>query len=735
MAPASGYMVLAYNNNDATFNVATLSAGTDGVLGDAFTHSIAFPGAATGYISIQNITGALYVVSYGWATSLWVKSISISSGTITVIDSLRITGTSATGWHYAQRLGSSNYIALAGKPKQFYTFEMNCSTGEIGAAPIDSTSGTLSTTSRAHSFTLSDSTFQSNVSILYYFNRSTNNYNYHSTHRINRTNGDILNSPDNTTTLMMSADGPIMAVGDKYTLSMGSLRRFNLLKHSKSDGILGGSYVVTKQYAPTGFGHASMVKTGVSDSTHYMLYACAGDGSDGWLFTMSVKTDKYVAGKPGNIKPFIIDSVKVNYENISAPRYHSLTRIGTGNNFAMVYSGNGGGYIKTYSISPLGIISNTFIDSMQFHRADKAVYDMYMIHTGGNFLTIHYRSAAYGTKIATIAVTSDGMLGDALVDSVTVPGGSGSSPSNIFRVASTNYFATITGISGPAWIKMYQINTSTGEITGGGGITTEASIDSLKLWREKFSSGGCGIARIGTTDYYGIVIGGGNPDSVKLFTININSATGDIASAPTDSITISNSSGVSGGASNAIHRMGASSNYLVEANLAVGTHLAIVSISDEGIIANSFSDTYGNAETEDAQGWPIIPIGGDIYANEGYVGDITTTIYTIEADDTTGLFVPTSVNSEIEKFVYGSPNSFGGGDRAIVLSSVISQANNYQTTYIVASRWWGDGGLRLETFAILGEPDSYGWGHKIWSLVPGKIFSIVRASIAKIFGI
>lgn len=731
---ADNYIALAYIE-DNVGKVSTVSVSDEGAVGDAIASTYTYlASAAQTTPNIRRVTGTnFYNLIYGTETGLWVKSLSITSGTIAVVDSVRLTGNASRDFYCdTYRLANSEYFVGGGKTDHF-TFSMNVSDGSLGAAAIDSTAlGYTPGYHRLLYYTINDSIAKANRVYFGGIVGNTNNYIVNVTLQADVSNGDIMNSIDNCSpAVAVSYDCAAgFFIGETYFLQLARARTLQILTLNRYDAYVEGSVFASKQYGATNTSnYADMIQLSQSDSTYYVLISSAAEGDDGWLHTYSVKGGKLFAGKPGEIKPAIIDSLKISTASVGTSR--SLCRIGaTGTYWAMAYSGHDSKlHIKTFSCTGTGDIGDV-ADSLLI---DTAVHGITITYAGGNYIGVAYETGTT-TFLGSVEVNpSTGELG-ASITQMTLPGGNTISPS-IFRILATNYFAVIYGIDGATttdvgWLKTYTINNSTGEVAGSGGTTTLAAIDSLRICVSYFNTYHS-LTRIAETDYYAVFGTGNASNRWTLRTIDINSTTGEIGNAWVDSLVFSETPASSSNLRARVYRMGTTNNYLVNLPSQSGPNFYTLEILTDGTIAAAPTGSFLNTAHALTTSNPMVKVGGDIYAVSGAEEGSDNYWFTFEADDTTGVFIPSSTNSFLDGFEYNYIGGVNYSESEVL--SVTAGNTLYQNSYIIYENVLS-GHLYVQTIRILGEPDSLGWGHKIWGITPGKINGVPSSSISTVYG-
>jgi hypothetical protein len=741
---ADGYLILAYDDN-GTGKVSSIAVNTSGAITKSFTSTYTYNvSAATSYPSIWRVPGTnYYILSYGLSTGSWIESLSIVNGVISSVDILKLTGLSSTiGFNSGVRISNTNYFltttaSTGANNAKARTFEMNVTNGALGDVCIDSVAIIQPTTARRFfAFAVNDSLQKSTSSYYGTYIISNSNYPYITTYEINKSNGDILGYIDQYTvasSLTTAGSGAGIRMGDRWWMFNGGARTFELMNIKKSDADIVtafGDY--DYQYGPTTSSGLDMLLLSQSDSTFYVLYSLGGASSDAFVHSFSVKGGMYVAGRPGKIGSAMIDTVMVGSAGIVPAK---AVRMGdNGAYWAVGYIGSDSdSHLKSFSCTNTGDLSAA-TDSITIATSGTCT-EMGAVYTGGDFVGLVYEQNTLGT-IASIAVSSTtGDVGASATASLLLAGGDIIAPM-IYRIQTTNWYSCVYGInaagtaSDAGWLKTYSINSSTGAL-GPSGTTTIKAQDSLKITTGFFNST-ASMTRVGSSDYYALLTESTAAGTYKIYTIDINSTTGNIGNAWVDSLTIATGKTSGTSSKSNIARLGSVNNYyLAQMPSSSGTYWATVGISAaDGTIDAAVTDSYDNTSISSNPS-QFVAMGGDIYGytvagtgSDGY-------LRTVEVDDTTGKFIPSitkAVRDEVEfQPIQGYAGS-GGGRLSYVESS------SYQTAYYLFL-YQSSKGLYLGTTYVLGERDQFGWSHKIWGITPSKVWGSAAGLVKKVFGI
>lgn len=178
--------------------------------------------------------------------------------------------------------------------------------------------------------------------------------------------------------------------------------------------------------------------------------ACRGLYSDGYLRTIQISNS-------GNINNIAIDRLEFDRLNGREPK---ITHI-SGNIYAITYRGNDDdGFIKTIQIFNDGQITDSIIDTFEFDT--NAGYESDIIHINGNIYAIAYRGLNNHGIIKTVEITTGGLITDAFIDLLEFENSYGFEP-DIIHINGNIYAIVYRGPSDDGFVKTVEIM-GTGEI-------------------------------------------------------------------------------------------------------------------------------------------------------------------------------------------------------------------------------------------------------------------------------
>lgn len=184
------------------------------------------------------------------------------------------------------------------------------------------------------------------------------------------------------------------------------------------------------------------------------IYAIAyqGDKNDGWLKTVQITSD-------GQIGNSVIDALEFDNKEAVAPDIVNVA----GNYFAVSYQGDkNDGWLKTFEIAADGQITDTPIDSLEFDAKDGKSPDI--IHISGDVFAIAYTGQGKSGLLKTLRINAAGVISDAQIDSLEYETDS-SEQATIVPVTGNIYAITYQGPDKDGWLKTVAI-TPDGQIAG-----------------------------------------------------------------------------------------------------------------------------------------------------------------------------------------------------------------------------------------------------------------------------
>ena len=248
-------------------------------------------------------------------------------------------------------------------------------------------------------------------------------------------------------------------------------------------------------------------------------YAIAyrGNGNDGFLKTLEITAD-------GTIANSILDSLEFDPSNGLFP---DIIQISSGI-FAIAYQGSGNdGFIKTVAIASDGSIGNTVIDTLEFNNRNGREPDI--IHVSGDMYAIAFRGNGGDGYIITVEITSQGDIAATVTDTLEYDTSAGYYP-NIIPISGDIYAIAYRGNGGDGFIRTVEIEDN--------GNITNSILDSLE-----FDTSNCYYPDIIpiSGDVYAVAYqGNGNDGFLKTVQIASN---GDISNSVIDTLEFNGSNG------------------------------------------------------------------------------------------------------------------------------------------------------------------------------------------------
>jgi prepilin-type N-terminal cleavage/methylation domain-containing protein len=214
------------------------------------------------------------------------------------------------------------------------------------------------------------------------------------------------------------------------------------------DGSIVDPQIDTFRFAPQ-FGDFPRIIP-VSGDIYAVVYQGAND--DGWLQTVQITAD-------GQIGNSAIDFLEFDDKQATAPDIVNVS----GNYFAISYQGDkDDGWLKTVEITADGRISDTPVDSLEFDAKDGKAPDI--LHIAGDVFAIAYSGGGKDGQLKTLKVNAAGVIGDPQIDSMTFETDS-AEQATIIPVSDNIYAITYQGPDKDGWLKTVAI-TPDGQIAG-----------------------------------------------------------------------------------------------------------------------------------------------------------------------------------------------------------------------------------------------------------------------------
>ncbi len=185
--------------------------------------------------------------------------------------------------------------------------------------------------------------------------------------------------------------------------------------------------------------------------TAYVVIAYQTSAAAGKIATIGVNA-------AGDITEALQDTLTAGFEGVCV--FPNIIHV-TGDVYAIAYGGTGTGYIKTFTVSTTGAISAGFTDSLTFALA--ADSGAKLCHVDGNIYCVTCQSDDTFGYIKTFSISSVGAISDAFISTYKFYDAIGGF--NAVVKARPNYFAVaFQGESADGWMKIIHINNA-GAIT------------------------------------------------------------------------------------------------------------------------------------------------------------------------------------------------------------------------------------------------------------------------------
>ncbi len=169
----------------------------------------------------------------------------------------------------------------------------------------------------------------------------------------------------------------------------------------------------------------------------------------------------------GDISDSVIDTLEFDTADGWEPSVINVS----GDIYAVAYRGSSNdGFLKTIAIATDGAIGNSAIDTLEFDPADG--YEPCVIHVSGNTYAIAYRGSSNRGYLKTVSIAADGVIGNSTIDSLTFDASLGYKP-RIIRVSGTIYAIAYRGPGSDGFLKTVSIAAD--------GAIGNSSIDTLEF--------------------------------------------------------------------------------------------------------------------------------------------------------------------------------------------------------------------------------------------------------------
>jgi len=195
--------------------------------------------------------------------------------------------------------------------------------------------------------------------------------------------------------------------------------------------------------------------TMIDSNTVAIVYQ--GTGADGFLIIYDISST-------GDITNTRADVWEFDGSNGGTPNIIKID----GNVFAIAYEDiDYDGFIKTLTIADTGIVTKSWIDTLEFDTVDAGY--QYLFHVADNVYGVSYQGTAADGFLCTMTIDNDGTISNALIDSLE------------FDIYDNVWYAPVIPVSGDYFLIVY-------DATGNDGMshTVEVNTDAgWKVWTDE----------------------------------------------------------------------------------------------------------------------------------------------------------------------------------------------------------------------------------------------------------
>jgi hypothetical protein len=220
------------------------------------------------------------------------------------------------------------------------------------------------------------------------------------------------------------------------------------------------------------------------------IYAIVYDstGNDGFIKTIEIATN-------GVITPATIDTLEYDTGNGETP---SIVHV-SGDIYAIAYDGPGSdGWLATVEIAANGAITDTVVDSFEYDTT--AATEPYIMHISGEYYAITYEDGTSSGILITVEIAANGAITNSVVDTWTFEGGQCDHPS-IIPVSGDVYAIVYRGLNNDGDVATVEVSST--------GVITKSLID---IFQFDVGNGNTPMITHVQGDYYAIVYTGGGND-------------------------------------------------------------------------------------------------------------------------------------------------------------------------------------------------------------------------------
>jgi len=273
---------------------------------------------------------------------------------------------------------------------------------------------------------------------------------------------------------------------------------------------------------------------------------CESVGSDGWITTFNISSAGDITNTEADSWEF--DNVYGKY-----PFIHNIS----GDVYAIAYQDSSGdGIINTTIIYDTGMMSKTWIDSLEFDIADCVFPVVFIIDDASDFnpgvYGISYQGSGADGFICTLNITDAGVMNSAIIDSLEFDAANSGYFAPVIHLADCYYCVIYTGTNSNGWAKTVYITTGGADYyieyltTGSGNWTVPEGVYKITV----LVVGGGGGSGYNDADQY-IDAGGGGGGGL-IFIENITTI-GEVAINPGNNISYNVGTGGDGADSTSVY--------------------------------------------------------------------------------------------------------------------------------------------------------------------------------------
>ncbi len=195
-----------------------------------------------------------------------------------------------------------------------------------------------------------------------------------------------------------------------------------------SGGIISQSIIDSINISNTGY-NPDLVN--ISGGIYAVVYR--GSSNKGYVATLQIASD-------GNISDALINQSVFNNSNTYEPRIIHIS----GNCYLVVYRGSSSkGYAKTLEISTGGAILSTWLSTMVF---SSTCYEPFLINVSGSYYAVAFRGASNRGNLVTFEVDGNGQIGGSIISSLVFDNTAGYTP-RILNTSGNIYAIVYSGAS------------------------------------------------------------------------------------------------------------------------------------------------------------------------------------------------------------------------------------------------------------------------------------------------